>query len=97
MKRKKNRKIPKFKNREEEAEFWDTHDITDYLDEMRPVKVLYVPSLEKKQTLSLRFAPSLKKQVEKVARSYDISTSSLIRMWVVEKLRSLEMERKNGK
>ena len=23
-------RIPEFANREEEAEFWDTHDITDY-------------------------------------------------------------------
>ena len=26
--------IPEFKNIEEEAEFWDTHDITDFLDDM---------------------------------------------------------------
>jgi hypothetical protein len=32
-------RIPEFKSREEEAAFWDTHDFTDYLDEMKPVKV----------------------------------------------------------
>jgi len=38
-------KIPEFQSREEEAEFWDTHDITDYLEEMRPVKVRFSPNL----------------------------------------------------
>jgi len=29
------KKIPKFKNYKEEAKFWDTHDISDYIDEMK--------------------------------------------------------------
>lgn len=35
---KKKSKIPKFKNEEEEAKFWDTHSVTDFLDEFKPVK-----------------------------------------------------------
>ena len=31
--------IPNFASREEEAEFWDTHAFTDYLDDLTPVKV----------------------------------------------------------
>ena len=33
-------RIPEFVSREEEAEFWDTHDFTDYLDELEPVRAL---------------------------------------------------------
>jgi hypothetical protein len=29
-------KIPAFHSIEEEAEFWDTHDFTDFLEESRP-------------------------------------------------------------
>ena len=32
-------KIPEFKNIEVEAEFWDTHDLTDFLDEFEEVEV----------------------------------------------------------
>lgn len=32
-------KIPKFKNEDEEIEFWDTHDLTDYLHVFKPVKL----------------------------------------------------------
>ncbi len=34
--------IPQFKSIQEEAEFGDTHDTTDYLDEMRSIKVKFV-------------------------------------------------------
>jgi hypothetical protein len=30
-------RIPEFKSRAEAAEFWDTHDITDYRDELEHV------------------------------------------------------------
>ena len=32
-------RIPDFQRREEEAEFWDSHDFTEFLDETRPVKL----------------------------------------------------------
>lgn len=84
-------KIPEFKTIKEEAAFWDTHDITDYLDELEIVEGVYRPKEgETKTVMTIRIAPSLKEQVEKVAQSYDISTSSLVRMWIVDKLRSLQ-------
>lgn len=32
-------RIPAFASLAEEAAFWDSHDITDFLDESRPVEV----------------------------------------------------------
>ncbi len=48
--KKKESRIPKFANREEEAAFWDTHDISDYWDELKPVKLKVAKNLS---TLSL--------------------------------------------
>ena len=42
----KNTNIPKFRTIEEEARFWDAHDLGDFMDEMRIVKGVYEP-LEK--------------------------------------------------
>lgn len=39
--------IPKFKNEEEEANFWDTHDTTDYFDWSKALKGPLFPSLRK--------------------------------------------------
>ena len=33
-------RIPSFNNVEEEAQFWDTHDVTDFLEEARSIKVV---------------------------------------------------------
>lgn len=86
-------KIPEFKSIREEAAFWDTHDITDYLDEFEVVEGVYQPKEgETKTVMTIRIAPSLKEELQNIARSYDISTSSLVRLWIVEKLRSLQQE-----
>src|SRR3989344_8976251 len=79
--------FPKFNSYEEEAEFWDTHDFTDYLHLTKPVKMVYKPKHENKETMTIGIAPSLRKELEKRAEEYSISPSSLMRMWVVDKLR----------
>lgn len=43
--KKKESRIPKFANREEEAAFWDTQDVSDYWDELRPVKLKVAKNL----------------------------------------------------
>src|ERR1700690_1179561 len=45
-------KIPKFKSLEAERVFWDTHSITEFLDELKPVKVEF--SRPKKKLISIR-------------------------------------------
>jgi hypothetical protein len=83
-------KIPTFSSVKEEAEFWDTHDLTDYLDELEIASGGYQPTPgEVKTVMTIRVAPSLKEQIETIARSYDIPASSLVRMWIVEKIRLL--------
>lgn len=34
-------RVPDFSSREEEAEWWDTHSIVDYLDELEPIQIRY--------------------------------------------------------
>ncbi|MCA9933335.1 MAG: hypothetical protein KC415_05395 [Anaerolineales bacterium] len=83
--------IPVFASIKEEAEFWDTHDITDYLGELEIAEGVYTPKPgEKKAVMTIRIASSLKEQVDMVAQSYDISSSSLLRMWIVDKLRAYQ-------
>ncbi len=82
--------IPVFTSVKEEAEFWDTHDVTDFLDELEITSGIYQPKVgEKKTVMTIRIAPTLREEVEKVAQSYDISASSLVRMWIVDQLRAL--------
>jgi hypothetical protein len=47
--------IPEFASREEEARFWDTHDLADYWGELRPVKVRFSKNLS--EGLHIRLDP----------------------------------------
>jgi hypothetical protein len=82
------KKIPKFKSIQEEAEFWDTHSFADYEHEFKPVKLIYKPE-PKEAVIHVKVAKKLKEKIEQVARDKDITVSSLIHMWTVEKLKQL--------
>lgn len=48
------KKIPKFNNQQEEIDFWDNHDTTDYFN-MSKAKHVKFPNLKKStKTISLR-------------------------------------------
>lgn len=81
------KKIPKFKTIVEEARFWDTHDVSDYLSEMKEVKVIYDPLAPKEETLTIRVQASLKKQLERIAKSYRVNLSTLLRIWFIDKMK----------
>lgn len=84
------KKIPRFESLKEEARFWDTHDITDYLGEMKEVTIKFEPALIKKEVLTLRIPSKLKKHLAKIAESYGINLSTLARIWLIDKLKQSE-------
>jgi hypothetical protein len=79
-------RIPEFQTREEEAEFWDTHDVTDYLDELRPVRIRVAPGLSAGMTV--RLDPADRAVLGRIAAERGIGPSTLARMWIKERLRS---------
>ncbi len=83
------KKLPAFKSIQEEATFWDTHDVTDYLSELKSVDVTVHLSKPKEETLVVRINKDLKKKLEDVSKTSGITMSSLARMWIIEKLRSI--------
>jgi hypothetical protein len=80
-------RIPSFSNVEEEAEFWDTHDFTDYLEEAKSVTVVYGGLAER---LTIRLEPSDRETLAQLSRSKGIGPSTLVRMWVKERLQQEE-------
>lgn len=79
------RDIPEFTTREEEAAFWDTHDVTDYLHELAPAEVRVGGNLSKGTTV--RFDPETTAALRAVAAERGIGPTTLIRMWVLERLK----------
>lgn len=80
---KKMKTIPKFKNREEEAQFWDTHDLTDYVD-FSSATVGSVLNLEKGVTV--RFKTEDLAKLRKDADRKGVGVTTLIRMLALEYL-----------
>lgn len=87
MNKKRISKIPVFKSIPEEAEFWDTHDITDFMDELTPVKMKVTLGQPKEETLTVRLQAKLKEQLSSIASEMGVNTSTLARMWIVEKIK----------
>src|SRR5437773_11645129 len=79
-------KIPKFQNEQEESEFWDTHDSTEFLDETTPINVKFVGPRPRKVHISLRFDQETIDSLKMVAEHKGIGYQTLIRMWVMEQL-----------
>lgn len=76
--------IPDFKNIEEEAEFWDTHSIAPYLRDAKPVKVVVAKNLS--TGITIRFDSGVLEKVRSQAQEKGLGPTTLIRMWVMEKL-----------
>ena len=80
------RKIPKFKNVQDEMKFWDKHDDwTPYFDMAKPIAVKVELEKEKGEILILRLQKSLKKHMAQIAQEMGVGVSTLARMWLVEK------------
>ena len=86
--RRKTNRIPKFKSYEEEAKFWDTHDTADFEDEFKPVQVQFAKNLS--QGITIRLDPKTLVQLRALAREKGIGPTTLIRMWILERLRELD-------
>lgn len=72
-----------FKTLEEEANFWDTHDVVDVLG--KDAKWIFHRA-PKSNTLTIRFEPDDIQKLSQTANSLGIGPTTLARMWIKEKL-----------
>ena len=91
---KKIKKVPKFKNIEEMANFWDTHSTADYPDFWEPVTDIkfsknLVSVYEGKEIITLD--DDTAKAVKKVAKKKGIKTSVAAQMLIRERLSELKI------
>jgi predicted DNA binding CopG/RHH family protein len=88
--------VPKFRNEQDEREFWTTHDATDYFDfsKSNRVKIEFDRRIEAPvKSISLRLPREVLNQVKVLANKKDIPYQSLIRVYLAEKIAE---ERKAG-
>lgn len=85
-------RLPRFKSVEEEAKFWETHSFADYWDEFERVRE---PAFVKpqKRVISLRLDAQTVDLLAAVAHEKQIPYTTLVRMWITERLKE-ELERR---
>ncbi|MBU3978856.1 BrnA antitoxin family protein [Patescibacteria group bacterium] len=85
---KKLKQIPKFKNENEEAEFWATHDSTDYFDISKAMVNPSFPNLKlSTKTITIRIPESLLESLKMLANKKDVPYQSLVKMFLDEKVK----------
>lgn len=79
--------IPKFKNEDEEHEFWATHDATDYFDISKPIELDLSKLKPSTESISLRLPAYLLARIKELANAKDVPYQSLIKIFLAEKVK----------
>jgi predicted DNA binding CopG/RHH family protein len=78
--------IPQTDSVEELVQFWDTHDLTEFEDQLEEVtEPVFERGMER---VVVPFRPQEVEAVRRVAESQGVEYATLIRDWVLEKLHS---------
>ena len=79
----KNQQLPQTDSIQELAQFWDTHDVTDFENDLEEVtEPIFVPRIAIRLDLESKEAEA----VRRLAEAKGIADAELIRGWVREKI-----------
>jgi predicted DNA binding CopG/RHH family protein len=87
---KKSKSKPVLHTEEEVREYWTEHDSADYLDWSKAERVSFPNLKPSTQTISIRLSKSLLDSIRLEANKRDVPYQSLIKIWLQEKLDSLQ-------
>ena len=85
--KKKFKSIPKFKNEDEERDFWATADTTEYFDMDKPVKLDLSRLKPSTESISLRLPSYLLARIREIANSRDVPYQSLMKIFLAERVK----------
>ncbi len=79
--------MPKFKNEDEEREFWSVHSPLDYQDNWEPVEFDFSALKPSTKTISIRLPESMLNQLKKLANKRDVPYQSLLKILLGQKIK----------
>ena len=80
------KQLPKFKNEDEERDFWAAHDSTEFINWKRAERITFSnlkPSVKK---ISLRLPESMLEELKLLANKRDVPYQSLLKIFLAERL-----------
>ncbi len=85
-KKKKLKEIPKFKNEDEERDFWAKADSSEYFDWDNPVELDLSKLKPTTESISLRLPSFLLGRIKEIANSRDVPYQSLMKIFLAERV-----------
>jgi len=80
------KRIPKFKNEDEEREFWATHDSTEFVNWNKSKRVILSNLKPSIRTISLRLPESMIEELKLLANKRDVPYQSLLKIFLAERI-----------
>ena len=87
--KKKDKTIPKFKNEDEEREFWANHSPLDYFDTKDFKRALFPNLKPSLKSISIRLPEDMIAELKNLANKRDVPYQSLVKIYIARQI-SLE-------
>ena len=84
--RKKLKKIPIFKNEDEERDFWAAADSSEYFDWNKAERVIFPNLKPSTESISLRLPQYLLARIKQIANAKDVPYQSLIKIFLADRV-----------
>jgi len=80
------KRIPKFRNEDEEQDFWAEHEVVDYFDWDKSVQGPLPALKPSTKTISLRLPQALLEELKVLANERDVPYQSLLKIFLAERV-----------
>ncbi|MFA6011183.1 MAG: BrnA antitoxin family protein [Desulfobacteraceae bacterium] len=80
------KKIPEFKNEDEERAFWQKNDSSEYLDWSDGENVIFSRLKPTTRTISIRLPESMIEDLKLIANKRDVPYQSLLKIFLSERI-----------
>jgi len=89
------KKTPQFRNDDEEREFWQNHDSTEYVDWKKAERLTLANLKPSVKTISLRLPESMLEELKLLANKRDVPYQSLVKVFLSDRI-AQELNGKTG-
>ncbi len=80
------KKTPKFKDEDEEREFWAKSDSTEYINWKKSEKIAFSKLKPSTKTISIRLPELILDEIKIIANKRDVPYQSLIKIFLKERI-----------
>jgi predicted DNA binding CopG/RHH family protein len=81
------KRIPQFKSEEEERDFWQNHDSTEYVDWKNAERLTLANLKPSVKTISLRLPESMLEELKLLANKRDVPYQSLVKVFLSDRIK----------